>query len=58
MQLQHRTPKALSQQTSRRSRQRDKAPIEQEYSVGGESEYVRVEVDEKAVVFALVLAAG
>ena len=44
--LQHRTPKALSKQTSRHSRPRDKAPIGQECSVGGEHVYVRVEVDE------------
>jgi len=41
--LQHRTPKALSKQTSR---QRDKALIGQECSVGGEHVYVRVEVNE------------
>lgn len=44
--LEHRTPKALSKRTSRHSRQRDKAPIGRERSVGGEHEYVRVEVDE------------
>ena len=33
-------------QTSRHSRQRDKAPIGEECSGGGEHGYVRVEVDE------------
>jgi len=44
--LQHRTPKALSKQTSRHSRQRDKVPIGPECSIGGKHVYVRVEVDE------------
>jgi hypothetical protein len=44
--LQHRMPKALGKQTSRRSRQRDKAPIGRECSIAGEHVYVRIDVDE------------
>ncbi len=44
----HRAPKAFGEKCLRHGRQRDKAPLGKEGSVGGEHVHMRVEVDQIA----------